>query len=127
MARIFYGNAVNGSRLSVSINDRNEKEVFLKSSRLINEVIIKEKHSKNLKIIVPKKKSANFYGISLEDSIGIYIDNFPIRGNSGVDLKMISNQMLTEFNSLLDYKLIILEFGLNILNGRNANFNRWGG
>lgn len=125
IARIFYGNATSKSIILCSLNDRSEKEVMLKSQGLVNEAMIYEEHSKSLKINVPKEKSAHFYGISLEDSAGVYIDNFPLRGNSGVDLKMISRQMLSEFNSLLDYKLVILEFGLNILNGRNTNFIKY--
>ena len=53
---------------------------------------------------------ANFYGVSLESDNGVYVDNLPLRGNSGVALKEIPSNVMTDFNKLMDYKLIIFKF-----------------
>jgi hypothetical protein len=47
---------------------------------------------------------------SLEDSTGLYIDNFSIKGNSGIGLLAIPDRNLACFDSLLSYDLIVLQF-----------------
>jgi len=62
------------------------------------------------------------YGASLEDETGIYIDNFSIKGNSGLGLRGIPEKNLFVFDSLLQYDLVVLQFGLNVSNSSNTGF-----
>jgi lysophospholipase L1-like esterase len=62
------------------------------------------------------------FGASLEDETGIYIDNFAIKGNSGLGLQAIPEKNLAAFDSLLHYDMIVLQFGLNVSNSPTANF-----
>ena len=62
------------------------------------------------------------YGASLEDETGIYIDNFAIKGNSGLGLQAIPEKNLAAFDSLLQYDMIVLQFGLNVSNSPTPNF-----
>ena len=125
IARIFYSNARNNSSIKYSLDEAAVKSVLLNTGEGINESIIEDNNSTSLKIIFPTEKSAYFYGISLEGKTGIFIDNLPLRGNSGIDLKKIPQHNLKEFNVLLNYKLVIFEFGLNILSGRKTNFKKY--
>ena len=63
----------------------------------------------------PVSDSIKLYGVSFEDSTGIYVDNFGLRGNSGLALSRISESMNRQFNQLQNYKLIILQYGLNVI------------
>lgn len=63
------------------------------------------------------------FGASLEDETGIYIDNFAIKGNSGLGLQAIPERNLAAFDSLLNYDMIVLQFGLNVSNSPTQNFN----
>ncbi len=65
------------------------------------------------------------YGASLEDETGIYIDNFAIKGNSGLGLRAIPQRNLTVFDSLLNYDLIVLQFGLNVSNSPTTDFTSY--
>ncbi len=62
-------------------------------------------------------------GASLEDETGIYIDNFAVKGNSGLGLQAIPERNLAAFDSLLHYDLIVLQFGLNVSNSPTTNFS----
>jgi len=62
------------------------------------------------------------FGASLEDETGIYIDNFAIKGNSGLGLQAIPEKNLAAFDSLLQYDMIVLQFGLNVSNSPIPNF-----
>lgn len=53
------------------------------------------------------------YGMALEGNKGIVLDNFSMRGSSGLTLADIPQNTLKEFNKLRPYDLIIIHFGLN--------------
>ncbi len=65
------------------------------------------------------------FGASLEDETGIYIDNFAIKGNSGLGLQAISEKNLAAFDSLLQYDLIVLQFGLNVSSSATSDFTSY--
>lgn len=58
---------------------------------------------------------ADIYGITLDGSSGISIDNIPMRGCSGTIFTGIDSLSLANAYSNIDTKLIILEFGGNIM------------
>ncbi|MFT4031887.1 MAG: hypothetical protein QM669_05675 [Siphonobacter sp.] len=55
------------------------------------------------------------YGVSFEADSGVYVDNFSIRGNSGWGLLGVSEKMYRQFNEYQHYKLVILQYGLNVI------------
>jgi lysophospholipase L1-like esterase len=77
---------------------------------------------KKLKLEVPAN-SGKYYGVSLEEGNGVYVDNYALRGNSGVALKNIPVEQLRKFAKYLDYKLIILQFGVNALSNRARDYS----
>lgn len=65
------------------------------------------------------------YGASFEQGPGIYVDNFSLRGNSGLTLNAIDPDMYREFNRYRKYKLIILQFGLNLIVEKSLNYTAY--
>lgn len=65
------------------------------------------------------------YGASFEKGGGIYVDNFSLRGNSGMNLNFISSDMYKTFNRYRKYKLIILQFGLNLVVEESLNYQAY--
>jgi lysophospholipase L1-like esterase len=59
--------------------------------------------------------SPDFYGISLEGSKGVMVDNMGLRGSSGTFFNQINFSQLKQFYEYLNVKLIILQFGGNSL------------
>jgi lysophospholipase L1-like esterase len=111
---IYYSDAKNSS-LKYSLNNSPEKSAALQTGSGIKQLIINGENSSSIKIISTQKEQARFYGISIESDKGIIVDNFPIRGNSGVSIRDINSKTMQDFNKYLDYKLIILQFGLNLI------------
>jgi len=58
--------------------------------------------------------SPNLYGISFDNGEGINVDNIPMRGSSGVDFVKTDLKMLEEYIRLMNVKLLILQFGVNV-------------
>ncbi len=61
------------------------------------------------------KDSPDFYGLSLEGSKGVMVDNIGLRGSSGTFFNQINFEQLKQFYNTLNVKLIILQFGGNVL------------
>ena len=54
-------------------------------------------------------------GIALEDNNGITVDNYALRGNSGMIMTAINQKQSREFNKIRTYDLIIMQYGLNVM------------
>jgi len=121
--RLFYSNA-SGS-LEYSINGSSDQSERLSSGDKVNELTLSKKNSKTVKFKVPQPEQGYFYGLSLENGPGVYVDNFAFRGNSGVDLRDIPVENLKEFDKLLNYDLIIFQFGLNAISARGKDYKRY--
>ncbi len=65
------------------------------------------------------------YGVALESNQGIIVDNFSMRGSSGVTLGSIPSAVLREFAAQRPYDLIIFHFGLNVANENVRNYSSY--
>lgn len=61
------------------------------------------------------------FGCSLEDPHGFYIDNFSVRGNTGGRLKKVDAAVYRRFDQLLNYDLIVLQYGMNAVTSKTNN------
>ena len=59
-------------------------------------------------------KGLRAYGIALEDNQGICVDNFALRGNSGIIMSALDSESCRELQQIRPYDLIILQYGLNV-------------
>lgn len=66
-----------------------------------------------------------FYGISFETSDGVIVDNFSFRGLGGFEFAGIDSSFLTQVNNTQPYDLIIMQYGVNLLNHPNNNSFGW--
>jgi lysophospholipase L1-like esterase len=112
--RILYASEKNVT-VKYSFDNGGETSVELKASKQPVDYLITAKNKvRSVKITVVNPSKTYFYGVSLEDGNGVFVDNFPLRGNSGAALRDLDVATLKSLNKVLDYKLIILNFGLNI-------------
>lgn len=123
LVRIYYANAKNSS-INYSFDGGAKQTAALKVGNALQELVLKPtSRAKSVRLEFTMPDQAYFYGVSLENEAGVYVDNFPLRGNTGVDLGSLQASILKEFSKYLDYKLIILEFGLNIAGSRNTDYS----
>ncbi len=59
--------------------------------------------------------SPDIYGIALDGHKGIAVDNIPLRGSSGTDFTKTDLAFLRSMYQKLNVKLIILQFGVNLV------------
>ena len=74
---------------------------------------------------VESADSTLFYGLAMDGTQGIIVDNFSLRGSSGLSLRSVPVWMMREFNEQRPYDLIILQYGLNVATERGRNYDRY--
>ena len=56
----------------------------------------------------------NAIGIALEDNHGVIVDNFSLRGNSGIIMSALDSESCRDLQRIRPYDLIVLQYGLNV-------------
>ncbi|MHC1738313.1 MAG: hypothetical protein AB9882_09915 [Ignavibacteriaceae bacterium] len=112
--RLFYSAQGSPGKFSYSLSggELNEKEIPAVAG--VGEVSIELSDSKNIRFIFPPQKDLCLYGVSFENGSGVVVDNFALRGHSGLNLAKIAPGTMSAFNNLLGYDLIVLQYGANI-------------
>lgn len=123
--RLFYSNATQDSYFTCAY-DMGEPITFRLSEgdglQTIN--ISPDKPVKKIKLTFPADNPVHLYGISFDEPEGVYIDNFAVRGYSGMDFKRIHADILAEFQRVLGYDLVVLQYGGNITDPSVTSY--WG-
>ena len=62
-----------------------------------------------------KTEGLRVLGVSMEDTTGVVVDNFSLRGNSGLILEQLDQPRCEALNVIRKYDLIVLQYGLNVV------------
>lgn len=113
---LFYGSSSNknGKVFYMVGSDTIFKKLAPNST--LNTLTLADGSIKNLKVNFSKADSIPFYGFNFDDGKGVHVDNFSNRGNSGLPLGTFDTNTMKAFHAKLDYDLIVLQYGANVLN-----------
>lgn len=120
---LFYGSSSN-QKASISINIDKDSVIqgTLEPYQLLNTYAITGA-PKNIKIQLQGADSIPFYGVNFDNGLGVHVDNFSIRGNSGLTLSLFNKDLMNAFNQVLHYDLIVLHYGANVLNYGTTDYS----
>lgn len=65
-------------------------------------------------------------GTVMEGETGIIVDNYSLRGNSGMVLDRLDSLRCRQLNEVRPYDLVVLQYGLNVVNDTIMNYNWYG-
>jgi len=122
--RLFYASSVQ-TQARIALNDTIHQQLTLSPTNGPEMLAISQRGSRRVKLNFSEQPGTVIYGASLEDSTGIYVDNFSIKGNSGLSLLSIPTRNLRMFDSLLNYDLIVLQFGLNAITPESRKYSSY--
>ncbi len=74
-----------------------------------------DKPPENLRLEFKGKDSPDIYAIALDGNSGIAVDNIALRGSSGTIFTKMDLNLLKQFYDKLNVKLLILQFGGNVM------------
>lgn len=130
-ARLFYGRPARDSLLPPSDQQpfvdvtvgENTTRYDLDKRKHLNQLWLTQEACKKVRLDFELPENLPLYGVSIESAGGIIVDNFSARGNSGAMLTHVSGGMLVQFDSLLSYDLIIMQYGLNVINAEMEDYS----
>ena len=123
VARLIFVNR-NNTRINVVVNDSVSRIFTPESSEHIQQIVIKAPiHS--IKVTLTHTQGFTGYGIVLEGRGGVSVDNYSIRGNSGMALFETNSFVNQQINRMRGYDLVILQYGLNVMTADVLSYNSY--
>lgn len=112
---LFYGSSSNhDASVNITVSKDSSTRYELATDKLLNTIKLSSS-TRTLKATFAKADSIPFYGVNFDDGVGVHVDNFSIRGNSGLPLSLFSKDVMNALDNVLNYDLIILQYGTNVL------------
>ncbi|MDH6305828.1 lysophospholipase L1-like esterase [Parabacteroides sp. PF5-5] len=81
----------------------------------IDQFVIKSDSITEGQFIFSQAKGFRALGLALEDDWGVVVDNYSLRGNSGLLIENLDPLDCVSFSRIRPYDLIILQYGLNVI------------
>lgn len=113
------------STVSFSLNESPGETSELEPAETLRQYKLPGFDFHSIKMSFPSFDSLRLYGVALEDSVGLSVDNFSMRSNPGMGLLLIDQERLKQFDSLRNYKLVVLQYGLNVLSENDTTGYLW--
>ncbi len=115
LVKLYYGKGNPSARVTVN-SGKHEKTFPLDGANAVNELVLNDSSAVtevSLTFICPDP--VNVFGVSFENAAGVHLDNYSYRGNSGLALTKIPSSVLRGFDKKMNYDLIVLHYGLNVV------------
>lgn len=112
-----YLRAPGGGKVSVD-TDGGVSDLTLNAS---GDVQMVEKRGKTSSVSFTMSNSSTLFGVGLESDRGVIIDNFSMRGSSGMTLANLPESTLKQFAKIRQYDLIVFQFGQNAVSAKGSN------
>nr|WP_297307958.1 GDSL-type esterase/lipase family protein [uncultured Flavobacterium sp.] len=119
---LYYGKASSSNAEIAVINGNDTVFKKLNPVKVVNQLSLGNT-AKKIKIEFLNAEKVPFYGVDFTGDSGVYVDNFSNRGNSGLPIINIKTDVIAAFNKDLNYDLIVLQYGTNVLGYGSKNFN----
>ncbi len=112
--RLFY-QTTDTRQMDCIINDTLRMTTTLEGGDRVKCLTVTKIKAASIKLVFTHPDSLKLYGASFETPAGVFVDNLSMRGNSGLGFNLIPDHQLSQFNALQQYRLIILQYGLNVV------------
>jgi len=115
--RVFLGNVTENIQLNVTTNNGQFQENITAGLDYKDFTFSFANSPSNVSITFSGGASPEVYGVSLESSSGVVVDNIPMRGSAGSGIVKFQQSLAKSMFTDLNPRLIILQYGGNALPG----------
>lgn len=112
-ARILFANRQH-SIIQIALDGQTRKDFVPPSDEGLQQVLVQGDLGQ-LRIRIRQPEGFIGYGVVLEDPTGVGVDNFALRGNTGVALLGTNAALNRSLQAVRRYDLVILQYGLNAM------------
>ncbi len=114
-ATLFFVNRGN-AKIEVSVNGESPVVYTPKSGSELQSINI-DGSIRNIRYAFSNVADLTVYGVTLDgSSTGVVVDNYSVRGNLGHIMSYVNIGLSQQYSAMRNYDLIILEYGVNIIN-----------
>ncbi len=108
--------------LKLKVIDKNEINEFLPASPVGTKTYNLDEVTTGVQLNFGGK-SPYLFGVALDGTTGIAVDNFPMRGSSALGFEGINRNMLSALYQQLNVKLIVLQYGINLVPSPRSDYS----
>ncbi|MDD4309183.1 MAG: hypothetical protein PHO32_02280 [Candidatus Cloacimonetes bacterium] len=124
--RLFYSHASDSSYVYVSKDGLAKQKYSLRGAEGLQTLNLSSPTPiSKIRLEFSAHDPIHVYGLSFDEPKGAYVDNFPIRGYSGMYFQRIHSEILKGFNNSLGYDLIVLQYGENVSNPAIKDYSHY--
>ncbi|MEF9949549.1 MAG: GDSL-type esterase/lipase family protein [Mucinivorans sp.] len=110
----FVFRSLTNAKIKVSINGGAEQNFTPEVSGDLRQVVVMEDSIREVTFTVQSDNNFTAYGAYLDSPRGVSVDNYSVRGNSGVSLSQVDEMLTRQLGEMLPIDLVIFEYGLNV-------------
>lgn len=118
-----YFSGSQGEKVQLKCGKKEPLEIPLPSGEGLQTLEVPLDTRESVKLTFNQHGHLCVYGLNMDSDTGVYIDNFAMRGNSGIGLSLVRQQMFQQFQALSPYDLILLQYGLNVANEKYTDYS----
>lgn len=63
------------------------------------------------------------FGANFDDTTGVYVDDFDMRGSSGQQLSVLDAGLMQQFQADMNIKCIVLQYGINVVHSGTDDYS----
>ena len=125
-ARVFFISP-GESRVELTLNDSLRREFTVEGAPNIRQIAVTAPHVRSLSFkVLSGNEGFIGYGAVFEAD-GVVVDNYSVRSNNGQAMFWTNPSVNAQMNALLGYDLVILQYGLNIMQTGVSNYTNYAG
>ncbi|MBQ8437634.1 MAG: hypothetical protein IJX21_02670 [Alistipes sp.] len=115
------------ARIAVTLNDGEERIFEFEADDVVRQIVVEEERISSLEMKILSGE-AGFTGIGadFDSKEGVAVDNFSIRSNNGQAMFWSSAAVNEQIHTMRAYDLVILQYGLNIMQADRHNYSLYG-
>lgn len=120
---LYYGRSSNDSAYVKAVLNKDTVELPLTPDKILNTLPVSTADLNAVRLAFYQADSIPIYGMNMNASYGIQVDNFSNRGNSGLPLSQLNTQLMRAFEQEdIHYDLIILQYGTNVMSSERLEY-----
>ena len=115
------------SKITVILNDNVQREFEFDGCDVVRQIVVEEEQILSLEMRVDSG-AAGFtaIGADFDSTSGLSLDNFSVRSNNGHAMFWSSASVNAQIHSMRPYDLVVLQYGLNIMQADRHNYSLYG-
>lgn len=119
--KLLYQQNLSNAVLNVVINSKDSSEHIIAVTQKMEQIEWTDSISE-ISFSFSNAQGFKALGVVLEDNSGVVVDNYSLRGSSGLNLEALDSALCVQLREIRPYDLIVLQYGLNVANAETLQY-----